>query len=63
MWKIINEFVERPLRSSGSFVDSNKMPIVVYGEGKATASKAVASEFVISDFASDKEVVDAPVDV
>lgn len=58
MWKIINESVERLLRSSGSFADSNKFPVVVYGPVKPSIAEAFAPEPVVSDFSSDKVVVD-----
>ena len=54
MWKIINESVERPLRSSGSFADSNKYPVVVYGPVKPCIADAFVPEAVVSDFSPDK---------
>ena len=54
MWKIINESVERPLRSSGSFADSNKYPVVVYGPVKPCIAEAFVPEPVVSDFSPDK---------
>ena len=62
MWKIINESVERSLRSSGSFADSNKFPVVVYGPVKPSIAEAFAPEPVVSDFSPDKVAVDAVVD-
>ena len=51
------------MRSSSSFADSNKFPVVVYGPVKPCIAEAFAPEPVVSDFSPDKVAVDAGVAV